>query len=135
MGHSFGGAVTQILLDRGLGCAGVAIDSAPVKGVLPPPYSSLKSDWPVIGNPANRNKAIALTPKQFHYNFANTLGGGRSPPASTSATRCRDRLACSSRVRAPTSTLAPRPRSTPAAGAALLCCSSPAGPTTWCRRS
>ena len=34
MGHSFGGAFTQILLDRGLGAAGVAIDSAPVKGML-----------------------------------------------------------------------------------------------------
>ena len=34
MGHSFGGAFTQILLDRGLGAAGVAIDSAPVKGIL-----------------------------------------------------------------------------------------------------
>ncbi|MET8638399.1 alpha/beta hydrolase [Streptomyces sp. NPDC004680] len=73
IGHSFGGAVTQILLDRGLGSAGVAIDSAPVKGVLPLPYSTLKSAWPVLGNPANKNKAIALTPRQFHYGFTNTL--------------------------------------------------------------
>ncbi|MGQ4388425.1 alpha/beta hydrolase [Streptomyces sp. SAS_270] len=73
IGHSFGGAVTQVLLDRGLGRAGVAIDSAPVKGVLPQPYSTVKSVRPVIGNPANKNKAIALTPKQFHYSFTNTL--------------------------------------------------------------
>ena len=33
MGHSFGGAITQILLDRGLGCSGVAIHPAPIKGV------------------------------------------------------------------------------------------------------
>ena len=73
VGHSFGGAVTQVLLDRGLGRAGVAIHSAPVKGVLPQPYSTVKSVLPVIGNPGNKNKAIALTPKQFHYSFTNTL--------------------------------------------------------------
>jgi len=41
MGHSFGGLFTQILLDRGLGAAGVAIDSAPVKGILVLPFSTL----------------------------------------------------------------------------------------------
>ncbi|MFD5570020.1 alpha/beta hydrolase [Streptomyces cadmiisoli] len=81
MGHSFGGTVTQILLDRGLGRAGVAIDSAPVKGVLPLPYSTLKSAWPILGNPANKNKAIALTPRQFHYAFANTLSADESAAA------------------------------------------------------
>ncbi|WP_406320136.1 alpha/beta hydrolase [Streptomyces sp. NBC_01637] len=81
MGHSFGGAITQILLDRTLGRAGVAIDSAPVKGVLPLPYSTLKSAWPVLGNPANKNKAITLTPKQFHYSFANTLTEEQSTAA------------------------------------------------------
>lgn len=81
IGHSFGGAITQILLDRGLGRAGVAIDSAPVKGVLPLPFSTLKSAWPVLGNPANRNKAIALTPRQFHYGFTNTLGEEESAAA------------------------------------------------------
>ncbi|WP_443077847.1 alpha/beta hydrolase [Streptomyces sp. NBC_01450] len=81
IGHSFGGAITQILLDRGLGRAGVAIDSAPVKGVLPLPFSTLKSAWPVLGNPANKNKAIALTPRQFHYGFTNTLGEEESAAA------------------------------------------------------
>ena len=57
MGHSFGGTIVQILLDRGLGSVGVAIDSAAVKGVLPLPLSTLKSAWPVLGNPANKNKA------------------------------------------------------------------------------
>ena len=41
IGHSFGGLVTQILLDRGLGSAGVAIASAPVKGVLFLPFSTV----------------------------------------------------------------------------------------------
>ena len=73
MGHSFGGTIVQILLDRGLGSVGVAIDSAAVKGVLPLPLSTLKSAWPVLGNPANKKKAVPLTPTQFHYAVTNTL--------------------------------------------------------------
>ena len=73
MGHSFGGLFTQILLDRGLGAAGVAIDSAPVKGILVLPFSTLKVAFPALRNPANLHRTMALTPEQFHYAFANTL--------------------------------------------------------------
>ena len=73
MGHSFGGLITQILLDRGFGAAGVAIDSAPVKGILILPFSSLKVAFPALRNPANAQRAMALTPEQFHYAFTNTL--------------------------------------------------------------
>jgi alpha-beta hydrolase superfamily lysophospholipase len=73
MGHSFGGLFTQILLDRGLGAAGVAIDSAPVKGVLILPFSELKVGWPALRNPANLHKAAIPTPVQFHYSFGNLL--------------------------------------------------------------
>jgi len=73
MGHSFGGAFTQILLDRGLGAAGVAIDSAAVKGILALPLSTLKSGLPVLKSPANNHKAVMLTPEEFHYAFTNTL--------------------------------------------------------------
>lgn len=73
MGHSFGGLVTELLLDRGLGAAGVAISPAPVKGVLRLPPAQLRATFPVLGNPANRNRTVELTPKQFHYNFTNTM--------------------------------------------------------------
>jgi pimeloyl-ACP methyl ester carboxylesterase len=73
MGHSFGGAFTQILLDRGLGAAGVAIDPAPLKGMLALPASTLRSGFPILKNPANRHRAVSLTPKEFHYAFTNTL--------------------------------------------------------------
>lgn len=73
MGHSFGGLFTQILLDRGLGSAGVAISPAQVKGVLRLPLATLRSSSPVLSNPANRKRAVGLTPKQFHYGFTNTL--------------------------------------------------------------
>jgi pimeloyl-ACP methyl ester carboxylesterase len=73
MGHSFGGAMVQILLDRGLGAAGVAIDSVPTKGVLFLPLDTLRAGFPVLHNPANRHRAVPFTPKQFHFAFTNTL--------------------------------------------------------------
>jgi pimeloyl-ACP methyl ester carboxylesterase len=73
MGHSFGGLFTQILVDRGLGAAGVAIDPAPVKGVLLLPFSTLKVAFPALRNPANVHRAMPITKEQFHYAFGNLL--------------------------------------------------------------
>lgn len=73
IGHSFGGLLTQILAGRGLSAASVAFDSAPFRGILPLPISTLKSGKPVLGNPANRGRAIPLTYDQFRYSFANTV--------------------------------------------------------------
>jgi non-heme chloroperoxidase len=73
IGHSFGGLITQQLAGRGLATASVPIDSAPFRGVLPLPLSALKSALPVIGNPANYRRAVALTYDQFRYSFANAV--------------------------------------------------------------
>jgi len=73
MGHSFGGAFVQLLLDAGYGTAGVSIDGAAVKGVRALPYSEIKSTLPVLHNPANRNRAVPITEKDFHYAFTNNL--------------------------------------------------------------
>ena len=73
IGHSFGGLLTQILAGRGLAAVSVAIDPAQFRGVLPLPISALKSAFPVLGNPANRNRAIPLTYDQFRYAFANAV--------------------------------------------------------------
>jgi alpha-beta hydrolase superfamily lysophospholipase len=78
MGHSFGGLMTQIVLDRGLGAAGVAIDSAPAKGVLGLPFSTLKVAFPFTKNPLNLHKVGALTEDQFHYAFGNLLSDEES---------------------------------------------------------
>jgi non-heme chloroperoxidase len=74
IGHSFGGLLTQILAGRGLATASVAIDPAPFREVLPLPISALKSAFPVLGNPANRHRAVPLTYEQFRYGFANAVG-------------------------------------------------------------
>jgi pimeloyl-ACP methyl ester carboxylesterase len=73
IGHSFGGLLAQILAGRGLSAATVAIDPAPFRGVLPLPLSALKAAWPVLGNPANRSRAVPLTYEQFRYAFANAV--------------------------------------------------------------
>jgi non-heme chloroperoxidase len=74
IGHSFGGLLTQTIAGRGLAAASVAIDPAPFRGVLPLPISALKSSRPVLGNPANRNRAVPLTYEQFRFGFANAVG-------------------------------------------------------------
>jgi len=73
MGHSLGGTMMQLLIDRGLGTAGVGIAAGTVKGVYDLPLSTIRSAMPVLGNPFNRGKATGLSAKQFHYAFGNTV--------------------------------------------------------------
>lgn len=73
IGHSAGGAFTQILLDRGYGASGVAMSSAPTEGVRVIPLSQVRSTYPVLKSPANRHKAIGLTEEQWRYAFTNTF--------------------------------------------------------------
>ena len=78
VGHSFGGLVVQALLDDGLGRAGVAIDPAPIRGVLRLPPAQLRSAFPVLGNPANRKRSVSLTSEQFRSSFGNALAPDES---------------------------------------------------------
>ncbi|MGU3503061.1 alpha/beta hydrolase [Mycobacterium sp. C31M] len=73
IGHSFGGLIAQKLLDQQLASAAIAIDPAPIKGVRALPFAQLRSAFPVLGNPANRKKAKALTRTQWRYGFGNVL--------------------------------------------------------------
>src|SRR4029453_459910 len=73
MGHSTGGLLAQMIADRGLSAATVAIDPGPFRGVLPLPLSALRSAGPVLRNPLNRGRAVALTLDQFKYGWANAL--------------------------------------------------------------
>src|ERR1700689_3040891 len=73
IGHSFGGLIAQRLLGQDLAAAAVAIDAAPIKGVLNLPVSALKVASIALRKPANRNLAISLTTEQFRYGFGNVL--------------------------------------------------------------
>ena len=81
IGHSFGGLITQVLLDRGLGAAGVGISPAPIKGILVLPFSALKVASVALKNPANRHRAVPLTPDEFRYGFGNLLSVEQSKEA------------------------------------------------------
>jgi len=78
IGHSFGGLVVQRLLGQGLAAAAVAIDPAPIKGVLNLPPSALKVASIALRNPANKKRAVALTDQQFRYGFGNALSATES---------------------------------------------------------
>ncbi len=72
VGHSFGGLLVELLLDRGLGRAGVALSPAPPKGILVLPFSSLKAASPALAHPSKRHGIVTLTPEEFSYAFVNT---------------------------------------------------------------
>ena len=112
IGHSFGGLLTQIIAGRGLSAASVAIDPAPFRGVLPLPISALKSASPVLGNPANRNRAVPLTYEQFRFGFANAVSEDEAKQLVRRLRRARRPARRSSRPPPPTSTRGPRRRST-----------------------
>lgn len=78
MGHSAGGAFTQILLDHGYGAAGVAINSAPTEGVKALPPEQIKATFPVLKNPANHHKAVGYTFEQWKYVFTNGFSEERA---------------------------------------------------------
>jgi len=118
IGHSFGGLLAQIVAGRGLATASVAIDPAPFRGVLPLPISALKSAWPVLGNPANRDRAVPLTYDQFRFGFANRSAKPK-PSNSMRHSPCRRPAHRCSKLRPRISTLGQRPRwtlKTPTAG-------------------
>lgn len=73
IGHSLGGLIVEKLLGEGLAAAAVAIEPAPVKGVLPLSISALRTGFPVLKNPANRDRALTLTHEQFRYGFGNAI--------------------------------------------------------------
>src|SRR5215210_3983739 len=73
IGHSFGGLIVELLLDRGLGGAGVALSPAPPKGILVLPLSSLKAASPALAHPSKWHGVVTLTLEEFTYAFVNTF--------------------------------------------------------------
>ncbi len=124
----------QILLDRGFGAAGVAINPAPTEGVPVVPVSQVRATFPVLKNPANRHRALGFTHEQWHYAFANTFDGDESRalyeryaiPASGRIVWGSALANLEPATRTPTSTT-----TTTTAG---HCCSSRAPKTTSCPR-
>lgn len=72
VGHSFGGLWTQILLDRGLGTIGVAIDSGPPKGVMPA-WNAIKAGFPVVSTFRFGSKVFTMSFEDWRWGWAHTL--------------------------------------------------------------
>jgi pimeloyl-ACP methyl ester carboxylesterase len=73
IGHSYGGLIVELLLDRGLGRAGVAMSPAPPKGILALPFSTLKAAAPALAHPSRWHGVVTLTLDEFTYAFVNTF--------------------------------------------------------------
>ncbi len=78
IGHAMGGLITQVLLGRGLGRAGVAVAPSKPRGVLQVPLSTWRSVLPVLCDPRNRRGTVPITAAHFHYVFANTVSRNES---------------------------------------------------------
>lgn len=73
IGHSYGGLITQLLIDRGLGSAGVAIDSVPPKGIIILPPSTIEALTPALLNPLNWKGTYMFPFERWWRVFANSL--------------------------------------------------------------
>jgi pimeloyl-ACP methyl ester carboxylesterase len=73
IGHSYGGLIVELLLDRGLGRAGVAMSPAPPKGIIVLPFSTLKAGAPALAHPSKWHGIVPLTLEEFTYAFVNTF--------------------------------------------------------------
>ena len=80
MGHSFGGLFMQLLVERGLGAAGVGVSAAQPRGIHRLPLSTVRSGARILRNPRNRRRAVEYTLQDFHYTMTNTLSLEESEP-------------------------------------------------------
>ena len=73
IGHSMGGLVVQLLLQKDIAMAGVAIQSAPPMGVLTTRWSFLKANWPHINPFVSQARPVPISFERFQYCFVNTM--------------------------------------------------------------
>ena len=78
MGHSFGGVLTQILAERGLGSAYVGVAPGQPAGIKTLPFSTQRTGFPILSNPFDRKGAKPLSKSHFHYTFGNDLSRAES---------------------------------------------------------
>lgn len=73
MGHSFGGLLTQMLADRGLGVAYVGVTPGQPAGITTLPFSTVRTAFPILRNPFGKNGASPISKSHFHFTFGNDL--------------------------------------------------------------
>lgn len=80
IGHCLGGLIVQILLDRGLGAAGVAVNPAPPSPWLRPPLMPA-AGLTVLRSSVRCRGVVTLTRAQFHRALAGTMDGQKAGAA------------------------------------------------------
>ncbi len=73
IGHSIGGLIVQILLQRGVGSSGVAIHSVPPQGVFTFKLSFLKAGWGPLGFFTSARRSFLMSFEQWKYAFTNGM--------------------------------------------------------------
>ncbi len=73
IGHSLGGLMTQIIVNRDLAAAGVAIHPVPPLGVFPYEFSFLKAGWKALGLFSSLKKTYLMSFKDWQYAFVNGM--------------------------------------------------------------
>jgi len=73
IGHSIGGLIVQLLLQRGLGVLGVAIHSVPPQGVFTFKFSFIKAGWGALGFFTSIKKSYLMSFKEWKYAFTNGM--------------------------------------------------------------
>ena len=73
IGHSLGGLITQIIVNRDLVEAGVAIHPVPTLGVFPYEFSFLKAGWKSLGLFTSLKKTYLMSFKDWQYAFVNNM--------------------------------------------------------------
>jgi pimeloyl-ACP methyl ester carboxylesterase len=73
IGHSIGGLIVQLLLQRGLGVSGVAIHSVPPRGIMTFKFSFLKAGWGPLGFFTSVRNSFLMSFNQWKYAFTNGM--------------------------------------------------------------
>ncbi len=73
IGHSLGGLVTQILLNRDLAEGAIVLHSVPPLGVIPFEFSFLKAGWKSLGLFTSMKETYMMSFKDWQYAFVNGM--------------------------------------------------------------
>jgi pimeloyl-ACP methyl ester carboxylesterase len=73
IGHSIGGLIVQLLLQRGIGACGIAIHPVPPQGIITFKFSFLKAGWGALGFFTSTKKSYLMSFRGWQYAFTNGM--------------------------------------------------------------
>jgi pimeloyl-ACP methyl ester carboxylesterase len=73
IGHSLGGLIVQLLVQRGLAEAGIAIHSLQPQGVMTFKFSFYKAGWGPLGFFTSAKKSYLMSFREWQYAFTNGM--------------------------------------------------------------